>query len=355
MDEKVHIVRQLEQDSWRKFVNSHPLGNIFHSPEIFQVYAKAKGYRPLLWAAVDRNAHPLALMLPVQITLFDGLLRRFTTRAIVFGSVLYESSPQGRAALKILLRSYGQQTKGILLTEMRNLSDLSQIQPMLQACGFEYEEQLNYLIRMDRPTEDILQSIGQRTRKRIRRGLRKRDVRVREIRSRDEVALCYELLSRSYARARVPLADQSLFEAAYNLLHPRGMVKFLLAWIGEQCVAASAELIFKDTIFGWYSGVDRTYSSDAPNELLMWHLLKWGSNNGYRVYDFGGAGRSYEEYGVRDFKAKFGGELVSYGRNTIVHSPRNLALSKVAYQVYRLLASLRPQAPRRGRPEALKP
>jgi lipid II:glycine glycyltransferase (peptidoglycan interpeptide bridge formation enzyme) len=155
------------------------------------------------------------------------------------------------------------------------------------------------------------------------------------------VALCYDLLSRSYAYARVPLADQSLFEAAFDLLHPRGMVKFLLAWIGKDCVAASAELVYKDTIFGWYSGVERAHSSSAPNELLMWHILEWGADNGYRVYDFGGAGRSYEEYGVRDFKAKFGGELVSYGRNSCIHSPTRLALSKAGYKVYRTLHSFK--------------
>ncbi len=337
----MQVVQQLDQRSWREFVDGHPLGNIFHTPEMFQVFARAKGLKPLLWATVDQDAQPLALLLPVQITLFDGPMRSFSTRAIVYGSVLYETGPQGREALELLLRSYAQHTKGVLFTEMRNLSDLGEIQPMLQACGFGYEEQLNYLIRLDRPVEEVLQNISQRTRKRIRRGLRQGEVLVREIQRREEVALCYDLLSRSYAHARVWLAHQSLFEAAFDLLYPRGMVKLLLAWIGQDCVAASAELIFKDTIFGWYSGVDRAFSSYVPNELLMWHLLEWGANNGYRVYDFGGAGRSYEEYGVRDFKAKFGGELVSYGRNSCVHSPARLAISKVGYEVYRTLRSFR--------------
>ena len=331
------VVRQLDEHRWRTFVEGHPLGNVFHTPEMFQVFAGARGHKPLLWATVDRDAEPLALLLPVQITLFNGPMHSFTTRAIVYGSVLYAESPQGREALEPLLKSYVQRTRGVLLTEMRNLSDLVEIQPMLQACGFKYEEQLNYLIRLDRPAEEVLQNISPRTRKRIRRGIREGDVLVREIQRREEVALCYSLLNRSYAHARVPLADRSLFEAAFDLLHPRGMIKFLLAWVGQDCVAASVELIFKDTIFGWYSGVDRAFSSYVPNELLMWKILEWGADNGYRVYDFGGAGRSYEEYKVRDFKAKFGGDLVCYGRNCCVHSPTRLAISKTGYEVYRTL------------------
>jgi len=33
-----------------------------------------------------------------------------------------------------------------------------------------------------------------------------------------------------------------------------------------------------------------------------------------------GAGKPSEKYGVRDFKAKFGGNLVNFGRNTWIPS-----------------------------------
>jgi lipid II:glycine glycyltransferase (peptidoglycan interpeptide bridge formation enzyme) len=164
---------------------------------------------------------------------------------------------------------------------------------------------------------------------------------VTEATTREELSECYEVLRRTYGRARVPVADRSLFEAAFDVLWPRGMVKFVLARIGETCVAASVELVFKDTIYGWYGGVDREFVSRTPNELLMWHVLKWGAENGFRTYDFGGAGRPDEEYGVRSFKAKFGGELVCYGRNVRTHAPRRLAVGRMGYEVYRRLMSLR--------------
>jgi len=55
----------------------------------------------------------------------------------------------------------------------------------------------------------------------------------------------------------------------------------------------------------------------------------------WRHYDFGGAGKPDEEYTVRDFKAKFGGKLVCYGRNTYVHSHELLYLSKQGYRLLR--------------------
>jgi len=81
--------------------------------------------------------------------------------------------------------------------------------------------------------------------------------------------------------------------------------------------------------------MDRAFSRYVPNELLIWHILQWSVQNGYRFYDFGGAGKPDEHYPVRDFKAKFGGQLVSFGRNTCVHAPGRLWLSKRGYQILR--------------------
>jgi serine/alanine adding enzyme len=336
------IVRQLDEHLWRDFVNDNLMGNIFHTPEMFQVFAQTRGHKPSLWAAVDGNSRPLALLLPVEVTLMDGLWRRFTTRAIVYGSVLCAPGPAGQEALTTLLLAYKRETRGsALFTELRNLSDLNHLQSVLNDNGFAYEDHLNYLVDLNRPPEAILQSIGQRTRKKIRRALRQGEVIIEEADRCEQVALCYELLQRTYAIAKVPLADRSLFEAAFDELYPRGMVKFLLARLDDSYVAGSVELIYKDTIYGWYGGMDRGYSDYIPNELLLWHIFQWGAENGYKVYDFGGAGKPDEEYGVRDFKAKFGGELVCFGRNTYIPLPWLYRLGTWGYSLYRRLIKMR--------------
>jgi serine/alanine adding enzyme len=79
-----------------------------------------------------------------------------TTRAVVYGSVLYDPSPAGEEALAFLLRTYAQEAgHEVLFTELRNLSDLSAVQPVLNDCGFIYEDHMNYLIDLKRPPEVI--------------------------------------------------------------------------------------------------------------------------------------------------------------------------------------------------------
>jgi lipid II:glycine glycyltransferase (peptidoglycan interpeptide bridge formation enzyme) len=328
------VVDSLDIVAWRQFVDRHPQANIFHTPEMFQVFAQATGHRPMLEAVVGDEGEVLALLLPVQVTLRDGLFRRLTTRSIAYGSVLCAPDSVGLEALALLLRTYTRDAgHAALFSELRNLSDLSAIQPVLNECGFAYEEHLDYLIDLNCSPEQVLQNIGPRTRKHIRRALRKGNVTVEQVTNRNQIIDWYDLVRKTYEAARVYLADRSLFEAAFDILHPRGMIRFWLARIGTTYAAASAELVYKDVVYGWYGGMDRAYAEDLPGELLMWHILEWGAEAKYKTYDFGGAGKPGEAYGVRDFKAKFGGRLVCFGRNIYIHAPGLLRLSTLGYRI----------------------
>ncbi len=332
----MRIVRTLDEHAWRKFVADQQLGNVFQTPEMFRVFGRVPGFVPSLWAAVSDDGRILALLLPVRITLLGSVLRRLSTRSVVFGGILADDSPEGRKALDLLLSSYVREPDGApLFTELRNLSSTDSFRGILQDNGFMHEEHLNFLINLECSPDALLQSIGPRTRKVIRRGLRAARVVVEEATCLRDVAACYDILTRTYEAAHVPLAPFPLFQAAHDLLLPSGMVRFSLARIDGRAVATSVDLLYKKTVYGWYGGVVRSYNEHAPNELLTWDVLQWGAMNGYSVYDFGGAGKPDETYGVRDFKAKFGGELVNFGRSTCVHAPGMLRLSRLGYQLMR--------------------
>ncbi len=334
------IVNHLDHAQWKAFVDGHPQGNVFHTPEMFEVYARADGYRPSLWAAVE-GERVLALHLPVQVTLFGGPLKFLTTRNVDFGGALAEEGRAGRQALEMLLKAYDRQAPGSpLFTELRHASDQAGLQDVFQRCGYRYEEHLNYLVDLRRDEAAILQSFGRNTRSRIRQAIRRGTITVTEMTDRAQLPVFYAVLQKTYRHAKVPLADISLFEAAFDLLLPKGMARFTLAEIEGVTVTASVSLLYKDVVYGWYNGSDRAYGSYSPNEFEVWELLSWGSRNGFRVMDFGGAGKPGEKYGVRDFKAKFNGELVNYGRNVRVHAPLLLKLSERAYQAARGLLSM---------------
>jgi serine/alanine adding enzyme len=332
---KMEVVRQLDEHVWREFVDNHPQSEVFHTPEMFRLFAQVEGHRPTLWAAVDSERRPIVLLLPVQITLMRGLLRKFTSRAVVYGSVLCAPGSEGKEALAMLLKAYKREVRGsILFTELRNLSNLDGVQPALNAYGFAHERHLNFLVDLDQPEETMWRRINKSGRQGVRTSRNKGTV-VEEVTERDRIACAYQLLQEVYARVQVPLASPTLFEAAFDILAPEGMFKIFLARVDTHYIGACILLLYKDKIIYWYAGSDRAFSSYTPGELLIWHALQWGKQHHFRLFDFGGAGRPDEDYGPRKFKAKFGGELVEFGRNTCVHSKLRLRLSQVGYRLYR--------------------
>jgi lipid II:glycine glycyltransferase (peptidoglycan interpeptide bridge formation enzyme) len=328
-------VNELPEDQWRNFVEAHPQANIFHTPEMFQVFARVHNHRPTLWAAVDDDTCPWALLPVVNVTTMNGVLRGFTTRAVAYGSVLYDPGPEGERALATLLRTYERETKaGVLFTELRNLSDLGDGQSVLHECGFAYEGHLNFLVDLDQSEEAIWRRISKSGRQGVRTSRNKGTV-VEEVVERQKIAYAYRMLQEVYNRVQVPLASPALFEAAFDVLGPQDMFKVFLARVDAHYIGTCLLLLHKGRIIYWYAGSDRAFSSHAPGELLIWHALQWGKEHHFRVFDFGGAGKPDEDYGPRRFKAKFGGDLVEFGRNTYVHSDLRLQISRFGYSLYR--------------------
>jgi predicted N-acyltransferase len=331
----MQIVHQLNHADWRAFVDTHPQGNIFHTPEMFEAYAQAKGHHPELWASVNDSGDILALFIPVQITLFGGPLRSFTSRAVVYGSALCLPGQEGKDALTFLLKEYNQATRSSLLfTEMRNLTDLTEVRSTLDAQGFLFEEHLNFLISLDVPEEELWKCIRSNARRNIQKA-RKMNVEVTAVTDEAEIPESIAVLKDVYRRIQVPLPDQSLFEAVFRLLQPKGMVRVLAARVEKKIVGVLFLLLYKDIVYYWYTGTLREYSLYRTHDLLVWEALEFGNRNHFRMFDFGGGGKPDEEYGVRDFKAKFGGTLVNYGRHLKVHSPLRLKLSREGYQLMR--------------------
>jgi len=331
----VSVRRTLPEESWRRFVEQHPAGNIFHTPEMFRVFSLAKGHKPLLWAAVNDDGSPLSLLLPVQITLFRGILAGLTTRAVAYGGMLCADSPIGGEALATLANAYRQQTsRNVLFTELRNLSDLSGIQAVLAGCGFAHEAHLNFLIDLQRSETELWANVSKSGRQSVRTS-RNKGMVIEEATDCQQIGIGYELLQKVYARAGVPLADLTLFQAAFDVLAPQRMFKAFLARAGKHYIGAVSLLTYKERVLTWYAGSDRTFSSHCPTEALIWHAIQWSRENGFRIFDFGGAGKPDEDYGPRDFKAKFGGRLVDYGRAICIHAPTRLKLSQAGYQAMR--------------------
>lgn len=332
----IKIVESLPHDQWVKFVEDHPDGNIFHTPYMMDVFKNTEKYYPKLFAAIDeRSREILSLLLSVQVVVLRGLINRFTSRSIIYGGVLCTDSVDGKNSLVPLMDVYNKSVKNkVLFTEIRNMSSTQELREQFEKSCYKYEDYLNYLIDLKRPIDTIFQSFSKSRRKNIKKS-EKNGISIEEVIDKGKLSILYGLIKNTYSKIKIPVADFSLFVSAFDRLCSGEMAKFFLASVKDQYIAARIILLFKNQIFDWYAGADENYLDFYPNEMLVWHILKWGSQNRFHSFDFGGAGKPDEKYGVRDFKERFGGQLVNYGRYINIHSPALFKLVSKGFQIYR--------------------
>lgn len=336
----MQIVHQLEEKKWLDFVDQHPQGNIFHTPEMFRAFSNAAGYDPTLWAAIDEQENPLALFLPVRITVMSRLFGAFGRVAIAYGSILAIPSPRGKQALSELLHAYNRMARGeVLFTELRNLLDIQAYQPILHQCGFLYQDHLNFLAHLNGSLDDIWKRLVPAARRNIHKA-QASGIVVSLATHAEEIATTYSILRQHYHRIQTPLPPLSLFQAVFENLSPLNKVKVLIARHENIPIGVLYLLIYKNTALYWYTATLSEYRSYRPADLLMWSALQLSQELGCHTFDFGGAGKPDEIYGVRDFKAKFGGVLVNFGRNTCIHSPLRYHISQTAYSLKKTIEKI---------------
>ena len=123
----------------------------------------------------------------------------------------------------------------------------------------------------------------------------------------------YAILLDLYRRkVRTPLFPLSFFleffrqkRGIYLLVKSEGKVigGFMCPIKNQQC------------IYEWFvCGMDTQYKAFSPSVMATWAAMEYAHTHQLPRFDIMGAGEPGVPYGVRDFKAEFGGKLVEYGR-----------------------------------------
>ena len=118
--------RQINRNQWSEFVQTHPKGNVFQTPEMYEVYARTKQTTPLI-VAVAENNKIVGVLLAQIITNGDSLASWFTARSIIIGGPLIKD--ERTDILSCLLDAYNRLLpRKIIYSECRSSSPKSQLE-----------------------------------------------------------------------------------------------------------------------------------------------------------------------------------------------------------------------------------
>lgn len=316
--------------AWKKLVDESPYATWFQTQEAYQFYAANKEEMTPFACGVERDGELRAVCVGYVTKERSRVKQFYTRRAIIIGGPLIADSANKEDVARMLYaiqqpyRLIAQspyrpnwRTEPIYI-ETRNFHDYSRWKEVFEACGFSYQPHLNFHI--DTTTEEIAQSnIGKHRWKYIRLSIRDGATMV-ENPTIEQVHECYELLKELYTtRVKTPLFSWKFFEELYHQPNARYLLVELEGKIvgGTVCVCLPNKALYE-----WYvCGNDYYRKGIRPSSVATWYGMQYAARNGYPLFDLMGAGKPDEPYGVRDFKAEFGGKLVEHGRFLCVRKP----------------------------------
>ena len=308
----------IDPQQWQALIDRSHYATWFQTKEAYEFYAANPEEMTPFAVGIEENGHLVGVIVGYTTQEKNTIKQLLTCRSIIIGGPLLDERISSDA-LSALLVAVKQVTKGAIYVETRNFNGYSNWKGIFEQCSFQYQPHLNFHVDTTKPWETIENNIGKHRRKYIRLSYRD-GIEIELKPTLQQVKEYYAVLQDLYrTKVKMPLQPWTFFERLYHL----PSCKYLLVLYNNQVVGGSICMTLKNHgVYEWYAcGKDGMYRNIHPSSVTKHIGMKYASDNGYKVFDMMGAGKPNEAYGVRDFKAEFGGQLVEHGRFLCVRKP----------------------------------
>lgn len=320
--------KDIDRAEWSGLVASSTTGTWFQSPEAYEFYASMPElFKPFVVGL--ENAGKLRAVCVGYVTVEKSTVKQMLTRRaiIVGGPALADDCTDEEVSA--LMKAVKNELKGeAIYEECRNFNDYSRRKGAFERAGFEYVPHLNFHI--DTSSMEIVDANLGKNRKRdirttIREGVSIKSIydlrfQISDLEREQVVREYYAILENLYkTKVKTPLFPVEFFLELSKHKDARFLLTELNGKIigGTVCVEQANKCVYE-----WFvCGEDGVYPHVFPSSYATYAGIKYASEHGCARFDMMGAGTPDEEYGVRDFKARFGGELVEHGRFLCVTKP----------------------------------
>ena len=227
--------------------------------------------------------------------------------------------------------------------ESRNFNDYSRWKDAFTAAGFDYKPHLNF--HVDTSSVEVVEANLGKSRKRDIRTTIREGVSIKSIYDlRFQISVLererlvreyYEILSNLYkTKVKTPLFPVEFFLELSKHKDARFLLTELNGKIigGTVCVMQEGKCLYE-----WFAcGEDGVYPHVFPSCYATYAGIKYAAEHMIPRFDMMGAGKPDEAYGVRDFKAKFGGKEVEHGRFVCITKPLLYRLGVLGVKILKM-------------------
>lgn len=251
----------------------------------------------------------------------------FTRRAIIIGGPLIAEDATAEdveTLLKVVTNAsrLSPLASRPIYIETRNFHDYSKWKNVFEANGFAYQPHLDIQVACN-----AAHTMSEQRRRQVKRAI-SNGAEICEAQAEQEIRDWYQILHQLYReKVHTPLFTEEFFLEFYR----KGWGKYLLVkHEGKVIGGMMCPVLEGRAIYEWYvCGMDEDYREQYPSVMATYAAIEYAKQHGLPLFDFMGAGKPDANYGVRDFKKEFGGEVVEHGRFLCVRKPILYAIGKL--------------------------
>jgi FemAB-related protein (PEP-CTERM system-associated) len=297
----IESLSERTRNDWDAFVMGQEHANFFH----------LSGWKDAVERAFDHKPHYLAALRDNEVC---GVLPMFELKSRLFGHSLV-SVPFGvyggvlaadretEAALTSAAASLGEML-GVDYVELRGGPDQLMDDELANGAGNGpwQERSLYVTFRKEilESDDENLKAIPRKQRAVVRKGI-KNGLTSRT--GREELLdAFYDIYATNVRDLGTPVFSKRFFEVLLDV-YPDAFI--LLVDKGDVAVGGVFNFVFRDELMPYYGAGLREYFRDGVNDFMYWELMRWGRENGFKVFDFG---RSKRDTGSYKFKRHWGFE-----------------------------------------------
>jgi lipid II:glycine glycyltransferase (peptidoglycan interpeptide bridge formation enzyme) len=319
-------IDSISHSEWQDLLSSQT-SNYFQTPPAIE-YFKAVGLET--FSLVLKSEDKVLAVLSGIIQKEKGVKSNFTSRAIIYGGPIFSSEIEESDIEQLLNKLVTQLKTKVIYIEFRNLNDYSGYLGAFEKSGFKYHSHLNFHLNC----EDELSMKKRMSSSKMRQVKKsiKEGATIIEAKNIDQIEAYYNILEHLYkTKVKTPLPNLDFFVTLWI----RNTAKFFLIEYNNEIIGGIVAPILENrVIYEWFvCGKDGVYKNVYPSILATWAAMDYANKNSIPRFDFMGAGKPDESYGVREFKSKFGGELVEHGRFCFVTKPWLYEIGKTAVKI----------------------
>lgn len=322
-------ISDIETLQWTNLLSQSATASFFQSPACYNFYASIPFMKPFVFG-VSEDDQLVGIMCGYVIADGNCLKRFFSRRAIVPGGLLLDNHISTEALTKLLNIANHELSSQAIYVEVRNYSDYSTFRSSFESAGFFYNKHLNFHIKTD-DAEQVLKGLSSSKRRQIKLSL-KAGAKIEEAKTSLDIEAYYAILKDLYKqKVKSPLFSIDFFNQLILLEN----AKILVVKINETVIGGiTIVMTEKMTVYEWFvCGIDGYEKNLYPSVLATYAGIEYAAKHGFERFDFMGAGKPDEDYGVREFKSKFGGELVENGRFLLICKPNLYSLGKFIVKI----------------------